>query len=134
MKKVILAIAILSLGIAEANAACNSETVKGAYGYTYSAFVPSAGVFCAGVGLIKLNGVDWGTVSGVDSCNGNAFNVSGQGGYFVRANCTGEAAVTFSNGGTGRYYFTVVNNGKQGSFVITTQGITGAGTLIKRTQ
>jgi hypothetical protein len=31
MKKVILAIAILSLGIAEANAACNSATLKGAY-------------------------------------------------------------------------------------------------------
>ena len=134
MKKVILASAILSLGIAEANAACNSSTLKGAYITDYSVFFPSTPAFCAGVGIGKSDGIDRFTVSGIEGCNGNIFSVSGQGVYFIRANCTGEASITFSNGGTGRYYFTVVNNGKQGSFVITTQGITGAGTLIKRTQ
>jgi hypothetical protein len=100
MKKVILASAILSLGFAEANADCNSATLKGAYITGYSVFFPSIPAFCAGVGIGKSDGIDRFTVSGIESCNGNIFSVSGQGVYFVRANCTGEAAVTFSNGTT----------------------------------
>ena len=134
MKKVILASAILSLGIAEANAACNSATLKGAYITDYSVFFPSIPAFCAGVGIGKSDGIDRFTVSGIESCNGNILSVSGQGVYFVRANCTGEAAVTFSNGTTVTYYFTMVNDGKQGSFVITTSGVTGKGTFTKCAQ
>jgi hypothetical protein len=79
MKKVILASAILSLGIAEANAACNSTTVKGTYIIDYSAFFPSIPALCAGVGIGKFDGIDRFTVSGNESCNGNIFSGSGQG-------------------------------------------------------
>jgi hypothetical protein len=58
MKKVILAIAILSLGIAEANAACNSATPTGAYITDYSVFFPSIPAFCAGVRIGKSDGID----------------------------------------------------------------------------
>lgn len=106
-------------------AVCDSTSLAGAYSYNYTSFVPP-GTSCAGVGIARYNG-GVGSVSGVDSCNGVAVSIAGQGAYFVRKNCTGEATVTFNNGATGKYYFTVVNNGQQFGFIITTPGVTGQG-------
>jgi hypothetical protein len=127
---------ILSLGLwsVQVVAACNNATVRGAYGYAYTAANFVSQLSCGGVGLIRLDGVNAVKVTETLSCNGTAARFSGQGAYSIRPNCTGEAFVTFSDASTGTYSFVVVNNGKAAQFVITTGGITGVGNAIKRDQ
>lgn len=81
---------------------------------------------------MRFNGINTAVVTGVESCNGNAASVSGQGTYTVNADCTGTIQAVSPN--SGAYFFSIADGGKRINMVVTTSGITGTGVIIKRFQ
>ena len=95
-----------------AETTCSPGMIAHTYGIVGHGMVPGQ-VFCgiSGIITIKKNGNTNGRVK--LSCNGQVEVSTGTGTINVRPNCTADADLTFNDGTTGSFHFTIVDGGKK---------------------
>jgi hypothetical protein len=102
-----------------ADAVCSAGMIQDTYGYVGQAVVDTGQgiMYCGVTGTFKFkaNGTATGRIK--QSCNGMLETATGEGTYVVRQNCTADAEVSFSDGASAAFHFTLVDGGKTLLFV-----------------
>ena len=102
-----------------ANAVCSDGMIQDTYGYVGQAIVDTGQgiMYCGVTGTFKFkaNGTATGRIK--QSCNGMLESATGEGTYIVRPNCTADADVSFSDGTSGFFHFTIMDGGKTLMFI-----------------
>ncbi len=111
-----------------ADEACSNATIAGAYGFTLSGTNYGRDLPWALVGRLTSNGSGTFTGSGTQSLKGRISKVKFTGQYQVSADCSGSGTLSFANGPSAGFDFTVVDNGREIVLIVADNGTLETGT------
>jgi len=106
--------------------ACTSKNLEGAFGFTINGTNPVDGPYSL-VGRFVADGRGHVTGKGIQSVSGEVSRPTFTGVYTVQTDCTGEAVLTFADGGSAPLQFVIEADGTQ--VAIIAAGANGPGAV-----
>lgn len=114
--------------MASSGASCSEATIEGPYGFSITGTNYASDVSWALVGQFSGDGAGVFNGSGTQSVKGRISRVTFTGKYEVKADCSGQAMMSFVGGPSAAIDFVIVADGQEIHLIVADQGTLETGT------